>query len=299
MCSQAFLGPGRHLLVPETTYPLPASYAARKGCEVRTAPMDPAHGIDLAALLDRVRPDTGVVYLANPNNPTGSILAAHALADFVRDAHVRSPETVILVDEAYAEYVLPAPGPTAVDLVREYPVVVGRTFSKAFGLAGLRGGYLVGHEPTVLILNGFLSGYLGGLPGWRQFEGDINRLAVAALEASLTPAGASFVAEVRDRNAALREELFLGLAALGFGPLPGQGNFLFVNAHSPGENLRTYLCGRKILVQSGEPFGPAFRDWIRVSVGSADEIAAFLEALSGYDPSRTYPACAPVFHQGI
>ena len=124
-------------------------------------------------------------------------------------------------------------------------------------------------------------------------------MAVAALEASISQAGYAFVADVRDRNAVLREELFLGLTSQGYDPIPGHGNFLFVPVGSSGENLRGHLCTRKILIQSGEPFGPMYRDWIRVSVGTREEIHTFLEALNGYDPSRTYPQCVPVFHHDI
>jgi histidinol-phosphate aminotransferase len=299
MCSQAFLGEDRHLVTPQVSYTLPAHYALRKGSDVRTAPMGSDHGIDLAALLERVDSQTGLVYLANPNNPTGSLLSLDRLASFVRKVASVSPETVVLVDEAYMDYVRETPLPEAVELIYQYPVVVGRTFSKAFGMAGLRGGYLVGHEETVLTLNGFLSGYLGGLPGWRQFEGDVNRMAVAALEGCLNQEGYSFVAGVRDRTIELREHLFQGLEGFGYSPLPGHGNFLLVHGASPGENLRGYLCTRKILVQAGEPFDPAYRDWIRVSVGSREEIDIFLDALKGFDPSRAYPACIPVFHHGI
>jgi len=299
MCSQAFLQEGRHLLMPRVSYTLPAHYARSKGYEVRTSPMDAAHGIDLQALLERVGKQTGLVYLANPNNPTGSLLSLDSLASFVREAASVSPETVVLVDEAYMDYVQEEPLPEAMELIYQYPVVVGRTFSKAFGMAGLRGGYLVGNEELVLTLNGFLSGYLGGLPGWRQFEGDVNRMAVAALEGSLNQEGYAFVAEVRDRTADLREHLFQGLEAQGYAPLPSHGNFLLAKVGSPGENLRGYLCTHKILVQAGGSFDPGYQDWIRVSVGSLEEIDSLLDALKGFDPSRSYPACLPVFHHGI
>jgi histidinol-phosphate aminotransferase len=298
MCSQAFLGPKKHLLTPEVTFPLLAHYAKGKAVEVRTAPMN-EHAVDLAALLDAIDPNTGMVYLANPNNPTGSLLSYADLEAFAHQAHRKSPETVLFIDEAYMEYVLEEPPPEAAPLVYGLPVLVGRTFSKAFGLAGLRVGYLVGHEDLVLILNGFLGGYLGGDMGWRMFEGNVNRMATAAAQGSLTPEGLSHLGFVRDRNAVLRAYLADALAGQGYPSLPSHANFLLVSLDSEGENLRRYLCSREVLVQAGGSFHPGYGNWLRVSVGDQEEIDAFLEALSGYDPSRSYPPCFSVYYHGI
>ena len=299
MCAKAYLGAGKHLLTPEACYLLPAHCAGRRGCPVRTAPMDGTHGIDLDALLAQTNADTGLIYLANPNNPTGSLLAFEDLEAFVKLAAGKSPEAVVLVDEAYMDYVLEQPLPEAVRLVKNHRVLVGRTFSKAFGLAGLRAGYAVGHEDLVLDLNGFLSGYLGGDPGWRMFEGNLNRLGVAAMVASLSDEGLAFLDSVRTRNAALRGRLAGGLLDLGYDPLPSHASFLLVSVNSDGENLRRHLCANRILVQAGASFHPGYRDRVRISVGSEDEIEALLTALKSYDPSRTYPSCFPVFYHGI
>ena len=299
MCSQAFLGPGKHLLMPELTYLLPEHYALEKGVEVRKAPMDGRHGIDLNALLEAIGPQTGLVYLANPNNPTGSLLLFDELENFVRQAVRKSGDTVILIDEAYMDYVLETPLPEAARLVKRFPILVGRTFSKAFGMAGLRAGYTIGNADLVIELNGFLSGYLGGDPGWRQFEGDVNRMAVAAMRAGLTDDGLAFVADVRTQNALLRDRLALGLQGVGYDPLPSHANFLLVRTGSDGENLRRYLCSRNILVQAGGSFHPDYQNWIRVSVGNHKEIDLFLEALNAYAPSTAYPPCAEVFYHGI
>lgn len=299
MCSQAFLGPDRHLLMPELTYLLPEHYALEKGCEVRKAPMDSTHGIDLNALLERITPHTGLVYLANPNNPTGSLLSFDELENFVRQASSKSGGTVILIDEAYMDYVRESPLPEAVSLVKQFPVLVGRTFSKAFGMAGLRAGYVIGNADLVIDLNGFLSGYLGGNPGWRQFEGDVNRLAIAAMRAGLSDKGLAFVADVREQNALLRDDLVQGLQGFGFESLPSHANFLMVSEGSDGENLRRYLYASNFLVQAGGSFHSGYQNWVRVSVGNREEIDSFLETLKGYNPTTTYPSCPQIFYHGI
>lgn len=299
MCSQAFLPTGKHLLMPELSYRLPAFYAQQCGKGVHTARMDSAHGIDLMAMLEEVDPDTGLIYLANPNNPTGSLLALDDLESFLSLAARKSPEAVFLIDEAYVDYVQQSPAPEAIPLCTRFRAVVGRTFSKAFGLAGLRAGYAIAGSELGLELNGFLSGYLGGDTGWRMFEGNINRLAESAVLASLSGEGLAFVESVRTRNADLRDLLDRGLSGFGFDPLPSHANFMLVDVKSRGENLRRCLFGRKILVQAGESFHSSLRNCIRVSVGSRDEIDAFLEALAAYDPARAYPECLPVFYHGI
>jgi len=253
----------------------------------------------LQALLDRVDEATALIYLANPNNPTGALLTLNDLETFAGQVANRSPAAVVLIDEAYMDYVLEAPRPEAQNLVKRFPVVVGRTLSKAFGLAGLRAGYAIGNPELVLTLNGFLSGYLGGDAGWRMFEGNINRMADAALQSCLSDEGLAFLESVRTRNAALRDQLAAGLQARGFEPLPSHASFLMVHVKSDGENLRRCLCSRKLLVQAGVSFHSDYGDWIRVSVGTEEEIRVLLEALEGYDSSCAYPASFPVFYHGI
>jgi len=299
MSSQAFLGPGRHLLLSEGSFPLLAYYAEQKGREVRRVSRGSAHTADLEALLDAISSGTGLVYIANPDNPSGSLLSIADLELFASEAYRKNPETVVLIDEAYMEYVLQDPPPEAIRLVFQYPVLVGRTFSKAWGMAGLRAGYAVGNEDLILVLNGFLSGYLGGDVGWRMFEGNVNRIAGAAAEASLTEEGFTFLTSVREQNALLRAYLAESLVGLGFEPLPSEGNFLLVPVGSDGENLRRWLCSRRILVQAGASFHPRYLESIRVSVGTQQELDAFLDALSGYDPSLSHPSCFRVFYHGI
>lgn len=299
MCSQAFLGPGKRLLIPEVTFALQAHYAEKMGCEVQRVPLTPQHAVDLEALLNEVDTDTGLIYIANPNNPTGSLVSYEDLKTFVREVHRKSADTVVFIDEAYMDYVEEDPLPEAVPLVRSFPVLVGRTFSKAFGLAGLRVGYVVGNEDLVLVLNGFLAGYLGGDIGWRMIEGNVNRMATAAAQGSLTAKGLDHIGQVRAWNTALRNHLAEELERLGYMPLPSHANFLMVSVGSDGENLRRYLCARKILVQAGGSFHPNYRNWIRVSVGDQDEIDALLGALKDYDPSSVYPSCFPVYYHGI
>ena len=299
MCSEAFLGNGRNLIITDGTFPLLRHYASNRGAEITLVPPTQDYHVDLDAILNAVRSDTSVVYLANPDNPTGTIHSFSDIKTFVEAVVSKNSEVVVLVDEAYMDYVLLDPLPEAVSLVRQYPVIVGRTFSKAYGMAGLRGGYAVAQQTLVNVLNGDSSGFFGGDPGWRMFECDVNRLATAAILGSLSPPGQDFVAHVRQQNAEMRQLLSAGLRSLGYAPLDSHTNFLLVNVGMDGERMRSWLCNRNILVQAGGSFHPRYADWIRVSVGDQSELDTLLTALRDFGPSAQPPPCFAVFYMGI
>ena len=298
MCSQAFLDIGRDLVMPDATFPLLRNYAMNRGTAIILVPYTSDHHVDLSAMLDAVGPNTSLVYLANPDNPTGTVLSFSAIKDFIEAVVARNSKTIVVVDEAYMDYVNLDPLPEAIPLIRHYPVIVGRTFSKAYGMAGLRGGYAIVRKDLSLILNGFLSGYFGGEPGWRMFEGNVNRLAGAAIAAALSPTGQDFVRQVRELNAGVREALIAGLNSLGYTPLESHTSFVFALMNGDGEHLRNWLCDRKILVQSGGSFHSRYGDWIRISVGDQAEVETFLGILAGYDKTSPVSSCFNVFYKG-
>jgi histidinol-phosphate aminotransferase len=283
----------------DATFPLIRYYASSKGASITLVPPAQDHRVDLEGLLDAIQPHTSLIYIANPDSPTGTLVSFQEIKGFVEEAVKKNPMVVILIDEAYMEYVRNDPLPEAVSLIWQYPVIVGRTFSKAYGMAGLRCGYAILGEDLALVLNGFLSGYLGGEPGWRMFEGNINRLACAAIIGSISSSGQDFVARVRQQNHEVRQSLIAGLSSLGYSPLESHTNFLLVDVGVDGERLRTWLCSRNILVQAAGSFHPRYTDWIRVSVGDQSEIDTFLDVLAGYDPSSSAPSCFKVFYMGI
>ncbi len=299
MCSQAFLGKGRNLVITDGTFPLLRHYAAGTGTDISAIPPAQDYHVDLDGMLDAVTSDTGLVYLANPDNPTGTLHSLAEITAFVEAAVKKNSQVVVLLDEAYMDYVLLDPLPEALSLVDEHRVIVGRTFSKAYGLAGLRGGYAVAHQDLIPVLDGYLSGFFGGDPGWRMFEGNVNRLATAAILGSLSPTSQAFLAEVRQENAAMRQALSSGLLSLGYTPLESHANFLLVNVGGDGERMRNWLCNRDILIQAGGSFHPRYRDWIRVSVGDQSEVETLLEVLAGFNSSSQAPACFSVFYMGI
>ncbi len=302
MCSQAFLGGSRTLVMTEGSFPLLRHYAAKKGAGIRLVPPTQHLQVDLDALLDAVDSDTGIVYLANPDNPTGTRHTVSEIKAFVEAVGKKNGRTVCVIDEAYVDYAaLQGLATEALSLVWDYPVVVGRTFSKAYGMAGLRAGYAATREDISGVLNGFLSGYLGGNPGWRMFEGNVNRLAVAAMLASLRPHSQAFISEVCQLTTHMRAFLWEQLLSMGYEPYESHTNFLFVRVRTRGTSVRDWLCTKGILIQAGESFHPRYKEFVRISIGDQRELECLLEALRGFEPGTSVPdgTCGDMFFMGI
>ena len=213
-----------------------------------------SHVHDLEAMRAAIRDDTTVVYVCNPNNPTGSHLPAEALGGFVESV----PESVLVViDEAYHEYVTASDYATAVPLALERPnVVVTRTFSKIHGLAALRVGYAIARAETITELRK------------AQAPFTVTSLGQAAAVESLRHRE-----EIEDRrrlNAAERSRVEKELGTLGIGHVPSQANFVYLDASAVGDPAREYLA-HGIIVR-------VFGGWVRVTIGSAAENDRFLAA---------------------
>ncbi len=223
------------------------------GAETVEVPLQ-QHTHDLEAMLAAIRADTTVVYLCNPNNPTGTHLSAHVVTDFVS----RVPERVLVViDEAYHEYVTASDYRTAIPHALARPnVVVARTFSKIYGLAGLRVGYLVGHGPTLQDLRRAQSPFT------------VNTLAQVAARTAL-----AFPNRVEQRalvNSEERTRMEKELAARSVEFVASQANFVFIRSGACEQ-----LLARGVIVR------PMGEEWMRVTIGTPDENDRFLAAFEG------------------
>lgn len=231
---------------------LPADHA--------TAPL----GHDLDAMAAAVRPDTRLVFLANPNNPTGTWFEDAALDAFLD----KLPEHVIVVvDEAYAEYVTAPRTQSAVRLLRgpaaRANLVVTRTFSKAYALAGLRVGYAVGSAAAIAVIERLRESF------------NVNSLALVAAEAALTDA--DHAAKIREHTAQEREWLAAQLAARGLRVLPSQTNFLLVD-FGDAAAVEEQLFRHAVVVRPMAGYG--LPTCLRISVGTRAESERLLEALA-------------------
>ncbi len=259
LITQAFLRPGdsavysRHAFA---VYPLATQARGAHGIEV--AARDFAH--DLAAMRSAITESTRIVFVANPNNPTGTWLAPAVIEAFIASV----PEDVLVVlDEAYNEYLEPAQCAPSAAWVRRYPnLVVSRTFSKAYGLAALRVGYGLMQAPVAEMLNRVRQPF------------NVNSLAQAAALAAL--GDTDYVEESRVLNATGRAVLEDGFRRLGLAFVPSHANFVLVKVGDAGRAYQR-LLEQGVIVRPVANY--ALPEWLRVTVGVDAENRRLLEAL--------------------
>jgi len=218
-------------------------------------------GHDLDAMAAAIRPDTRIVYLANPNNPTGTWVSDAAMDAFLACVPAT---TVVVVDEAYQEFV-DDPGLTsALRWLPKYPnLVVTRTFSKAYALAGLRVGYVAGSPESISVIERLRESF------------NVNSLALAAAEAAL--ADSQHVARSKAFNGSERTWLAERLRACGLRVLASQTNFVLVDFARDAALIEATLFERGVIVRPMGGYG--LNEFLRISVGSRAENERLLEAL--------------------
>jgi histidinol-phosphate aminotransferase len=268
----AFLAEGSSAVVPSPTYGLYAQVFAAAGARVERVPVRPDLVIDLEQLAAAARRSGArLAVVCDPNNPTGAVVSKDEWGDFL-DA---LPEgCVVVVDEAYGEYVTPALRIRREDDVDGgRPVLILRTFSKIFGLAGLRLGYAVASEELADFLHVV------------QEPFNVNRAALAAGQASLGMPG--LVDERRRQATEARELLARRLAEAGARPFPSQANFVLADTGVDDRALAERLLERGLLIRPGNDFGRAGA--VRITVGPTEimervgsEIALALPGLAGH-----------------
>ena len=266
MLAQAFAGPGRGVVASEFGFAVYALAAKAAGAHLVQAPARPdddpmPRGHDLDALAAAVGPGTRLVYLANPNNPTGTWFQTAALEAFLAGL---PGDVITVVDEAYLEYVTDPALASAIGLLGRFPrLVVTRTFSKAHGLAGLRLGYLVAQPGLVAVLERLRESF------------NANAVALAAARAAL--GDTAHLARVRRENAAEREALADALRARGLPVHPSQTNFLLVGFGRDAAPLAQGLVARGIVPRPMAGYG--LPGHLRVTVGTRGQNRRFLRAL--------------------
>ncbi|MBK9116994.1 MAG: histidinol-phosphate transaminase [Betaproteobacteria bacterium] len=259
LATMGYLRPGEAAVYAQhafAVYPLATHARGARGIEVPAR--DLAH--DLPAMRAAITPDTRVVFVANPNNPTGTWLAPAALEAFV-DAVPR--DVLVVLDEAYNEFLDPADRADSIGWLAQYPhLLVSRTFSKAYGLAALRIGYAVASVEIADTLNRVRQPF------------NVNALAQAAAIAAL--ADDAYVEESRVLNRQGLAQLYAGLAALGVAYVPSHGNFLLVKV-GDAARVNQALLHLGVIVRPVASYG--LPEYLRVSVGLSAENERFLAAL--------------------
>ncbi len=264
MLCQAFLSPGERVLTQRPAFGLHEIYPRMMGAQVDFVALDRALGFDVDAWCEALARGPKIAMIANPSNPVGCMFDAAA---FERLLDATRPGTLLVIDEAYIEYARHETGfPDALTALRRRtaPWIVLRTFSKAWGLAGLRVGYGIASDARLVQLldrvrtpfNVNQAAQLAALAAW----GDPDHMERS-------------VAETRRQREAMRSRL----AAFDVRIAPSAANFLFIDLKRPNEPVNELLLARGIIVKPWKE--PGFEHFIRVSIGTADENERFLEAL--------------------
>jgi histidinol-phosphate aminotransferase len=242
------------------TYEECAGYAEMMGNPVRPVALDQDFKIDLDKLADASK-GAGLVFYCNPNNPTATYVGAKATRDYFASVMRDSPDTTILVDEAYFDYVTDPDHDTHIPIAVENPrIIVARTFSKAYGMAGLRMGYAIGHKDTIKKM----SDWDGG-----SGTGSLNVLAMHAGTTAIQQ-DPSFTANERARNKAVRDFTMKWFADRGMKPTDSQANFMFVNIGRPAKEFRDACRKKGVLV--ARDFPPFEKTHCRLSFGTMEEM---------------------------
>ncbi|HYK41631.1 MAG TPA: histidinol-phosphate transaminase [Thermoanaerobaculia bacterium] len=267
MADSAWLPEGRRVVAAEPTFEAVLLYARVTKAEAVKIPLTADHRHDLPKMAAAADAKTGLVYICNPNNPTGTIVSGDELDAF----YARVPSSaIILVDEAYHHFVENPKYRSAVDSIGKFPnIVVARTFSKIYGMAGLRLGYAVASRENAEILRRNAS--------W-------NNVNAAALDIALANlADPDHVPRERKKLNDTRRWLCAELDKDGRRYIPSETNFLMIHVGRDVAPLIGEFRAKKILV--GRKF-PSLSDWLRVSIGKPEETAAFLAALRQMVPAR-------------
>ena len=253
---RAFTTESRGLLTASPSFENCPGMARRLGHPVIEIPVDAALRLDLEPMIAAAK-DAGLVFFNNPNNPTATVHGAKAVSDFVAAVRKLSPGTVILIDEAYHDYVTDPSYRSAIPVALESPnVFVTRTFSKAHGMAGMRIGYAIGRADTMKSLAALKMPY------------NVSVFGIAAAMASL--GDPKHIDGERVRNTGVRAFTIKALSELGCTSSESQANFVFTDIHRPAREFREACAKQGVMI--GRDFPPLEKTHVRISIGTMSEM---------------------------
>jgi histidinol-phosphate aminotransferase len=258
LCAETFTGPQNGKLVAaDPTFEAILNNASSNGAEVVKVPLTSSFQHDLPKMLDSAK--AGLIYVCNPNNPTASITPKDELRDFITKT---PPQTMILVDEAYFHYADSPDYDSVIALVKDHPnLIVSRTFSKIYGMAGLRCGYCVAQKETIDRLRR------------NQMWDSVNCMALAAATVSLDDL--DHVPNGQRLNREAKTFVTSELDKMGYEQIPSQANFIMFDCKRPVVPLIQAMKERKIHV--GRLF-PTLPNHMRLTIGKKAEMESFVSA---------------------
>ena len=253
--THVFTSPMRPLVTAAPSYEEAPGYANLIGHPVESVALDDYMMIDLDAMADAAK-GAGMVFLCNPNNPTGTLHGADAVGAFI-DRVLSETDAMIMVDEAYHDYVTDPSHETQIPrAIKEERVIVARTFSKAHGMAGMRIGWVVAHPDAIAKMR-----------GW-HYGGTLNAPSLLGAKASIEDP--ERIAKEQDRNTEARQFTIDWFKSKGLDATDSQTNFIFAKTGMQASTFRAGCAERNIRV--GRNFPPYQAEWARISIGTIDEM---------------------------
>jgi histidinol-phosphate aminotransferase len=258
--TQVFTSKSAGLVGTIPTYEECAGYAELIGNRVTGVSLNSEFKLDVDKMAAAAK-GAGLVFYCNPNNPTATYVGAKATRAFLAKVSSTSPNTTVLVDEAYFDYVTDPDHETHIPVALENPrVIVARTFSKAYGMAGLRQGYAIAHPDTIKKIR-----------EWTHASGtgSLNVFGMAAATVAIAQ-DASFTTNERNRNKAVREMVTKWFTDRGMKPTDCQANFMFVNIGTPAKAFREACRAKGVMV--ARDFPPFEKTHARITLGTMEEM---------------------------
>jgi histidinol-phosphate aminotransferase len=258
VAAEAFTAAGKKLVVGNPTFEAILAFARTAQAEVVKIDLTPDYAHDLAKMLAATN-DAGLLYICNPNNPTASITPRDQIRAFLSKA---PSQTTVLIDEAYHHYVESNDYESVIPLVKQYPnLIVARTFSKIYGMAGLRCGYCIARPELIQRMRS------------QQTWDSVNIMGLVAALASLQDT--EQVKEGRRRNSEVKKFVYSELDRLGFKWIPSHANFLMIDLRREVRPMIASMRDRN--VQVGRVF-PAMPNFMRVTIGTKPQMETFVSA---------------------
>jgi histidinol-phosphate aminotransferase len=251
--------PNREIIAADPTFQALLTYAENFGAKVHRVPLTSSFQHDLDAMYARVSNNTGLIFICNPNNPTGTLLNSDTLIDFIQSTAQKS---VVFSDEAYYDYIEDLTYPSMIKLVKQGKnVIVSKTFSKVYGLAGMRIGYLLARPDIASRLK-------------KAIMANTNSLAIVAAKNAL--ADQDFYQLSIKRNTEAKNYLYETFNDLEIPFITSHTNFVFFKSGLSVQELNQQMQAKGILI--GRPF-PPLTDWSRVSTGLMEDMISFGKAI--------------------
>lgn len=246
-------------VAPDPTFRLWMPAAKKTGLPIKLVPLTSGKVTDLQRIKDTIDTNTKMVYICNPANPTGTIIPANELETFIKDI---APKCIILLDEAYTEF---SDEPSMAKLVNDYPnLVVAKTFSKIYGMAGARVGFALAHPQTIKQLN--------DLQPWAN--AGASAVALAGAVASL--GDKEFVSFCKKENQKSKSIFYTALDKTGMQYIPSHTSFVYFDSSAYGKDVRTVLESKQIV--GARTFEEGSK-WLRLSIGTKDEMQKVSDTL--------------------